>query len=163
MKINSTVTMTFDNEGSRYPVIFLDIDGVLNTFLKVVELSLPLERPCVAVLNQLIEKSGAKVVISSSWRLYYDLEKIREILEEYGFVGEIIGKTPVLKGSERGEEIKTWLQVHGEGAASFVILDDHADMCDIRDHLVRTDANEGFQKHHGLRALEILERDECHD
>lgn len=149
--------MTFDDgEDSPYPVIFLDIDGVLNTFLKVVELSLPLERSSVAVLNQLIEKSGAKVVISSSWRLYYDLEKIGEILDRFGFVGEIIGKTPVLKGSERGEEIKTWLQVHGENTRGFVILDDHADMSDIRDKLVRTNPNEGLQRRHGLKALEIL-------
>lgn len=152
--------MTFDEDGARYPVIFLDIDGVLNTFEKVVELSLPLQRSSVEVLNQLIEKSGAKVVISSSWRLYYDLEKIEEILENFGFVGEIIGKTPVLKGSERGEEIKTWLQVKGANTQGFVILDDHGDMSDIRRYLVRTSPNEGLQKRHGLRALEILESEQ---
>lgn len=147
---------TSDPGEDRFPVIFLDIDGVLNTLETVKELSLPLQASSIAALNELIEKSGARVVISSSWRCYYDLAKIEEILNSYGFVGEIVGQTPVLRGAERGEEIKTWLQVHGEGVGAFVILDDHSDMSDARAQLVQTDAQEGLQKRHVQRALKIL-------
>ena len=147
-----------DDPASGYPVIFLDIDGVLNILQNVQELSLPLERQSVTVLNDLIRESGAKVVISSSWRLYYSLDKIRDILEDYGFSGDIIGKTPVMKGSQRGEEIKTWLQIHGEEVQNFVILDDHSDMSDIQDYLVQTMSNEGLQKRHGVKALQLLRK-----
>ena len=62
-------------------IVFLDIDGVLNSELHYVEKSqqqladeigYPLSeisRSAVSLLNQIVEKTGAKVVISSTWRL----------------------------------------------------------------------------------------------
>ena len=55
-------------------IIFLDIDGVLNTYNSM-------DRFCpkaVSCLNEFVQESGAKVVISSSWRLSWKIEEMRE-------------------------------------------------------------------------------------
>jgi hypothetical protein len=144
------------NESFKQAVIFLDIDGVLNTLLEVKELSLPLDRDCVKVLNHVIEQSQAKVVISSIWRLYYKLDEIGVILKRFGFEGQIIGRTPEIKGAVRGEEIKTWLQIYGDAVDRFVILDDRNDMADLKGQLVQTMINEGMTARHGRKALKVL-------
>lgn len=125
-------------------VIFLDIDGVLNHQYFYTERSgmdtmpkYPFSEFCpVAVknLNQLIEATGAKVVVSSSWRTGRTTEQLQELLNSVGFKGNVIGKTGNAKitisfnygfsvgnesassGSEsvpRGVEIQHWLSTHG--------------------------------------------------
>ena len=140
-------------------IIFLDIDGVLNhqRFFKerfdakkqdkLLEkkdgkLSIKLKADFYAEeidpksvenLNELIENTGAKVVISSTWRLGTEIETLQAILEKRGFVGEVIGKTPVGCGCcQRGNEIHKWLEdnrdIVGEDGNNYVILDDDSDM-----------------------------------
>ena len=124
-------------------IIFLDIDGVLcviesdakQAFQRLAkgEGSSPsLNSKCISVLNRIIKKTDAKVVISSSWRLHYPLENIKKALEKHGFVGEIIGATPnawrhpEIDYVARGNEIQQWLNEHPE-VEKFVILDDETD------------------------------------
>ena len=47
----------------------------------------------VEVFNEILAKSGAKVVISSSWRYLHPLEAIDRMLKFHGFVGEVVGMT----------------------------------------------------------------------
>jgi HAD domain in Swiss Army Knife RNA repair proteins len=93
-------------------VIFLDIDGVLNSesyMLKLAAKHCQLEphTPCdcfklyrqidpeaIARLNRLVAVTEAKIVISSTWRKLFDPPDLRRILEDHGLVGEIIGETP---------------------------------------------------------------------
>ena len=87
-------------------------------------------------LNELIEKTGAKVVVSSTWRLGKSPETLQATLEKRGFVGEIIDKTP--RGCaccQRGNEILEWLKNNQEVIGkpyheynSYLILDDDSDM-----------------------------------
>lgn len=138
-------------------IIFLDIDGVLNHQLWFEEQKEAKDKWCsydktrqkmidpskVELLNELIEKTGSKVVISSSWRVHYSINYIREMLSHYGFKGEIIDTTPTLffRGLKdyhysvpRGNEIKAWLETNkdilGEKISKvrYVILDDDSDM-----------------------------------
>ena len=53
----------------REPVLFLDIDGVLNghTFHKVAQ-SCTIHPACVQALNYVIERADPKIVLSSAWR-----------------------------------------------------------------------------------------------
>ena len=136
-------------------IIFLDIDGVLNhhqyfkerfetrkqdkldgNLTKKSEIDREAEEidpKSVENLNELIENTGAKVVISSTWRLSKGIEELQAILEKRGFVGEIIGKTPIGCGCcQRGNEIHKWLadnrDIVGEDGNDYVILDDDSDM-----------------------------------
>ncbi len=101
-------------------VIFLDIDGVLNCantkqrhrgFIGI--------DPYMALIFcRIPEATGAKVVISSSWRHFKGgLEEIEKQ------VCKFIDITPTLRGEIRGEEIEAWLKQHPE-VEKYAILDD---------------------------------------
>lgn len=142
-------------------LIFLDIDGVLNYQLYYQEKrqcdrhkELPEDAPdgahdiCerrISLLNDLIEDTGAKVVISSSWRNGKSVEELTQLFEYKGFKGEIIGKTPYLwfgisaeqeyhYSVPRGCEIKAWLELNKDKLSEkmsevrYVIFDDDSDM-----------------------------------
>lgn len=141
-------------------VIFLDIDGVLNSGAwiermqgEVTELGEPvtfqnsLDREAVKVLNKAIERTGAAVCVSSSWRLCYTMAHIRGMLNRHGFVGLVFDKTP--RRTEfpcrRGNEIQDWLNEHPE-VTNFVIIDDGSDMEHLLHKLVQTDFQFGLEE-----------------
>lgn len=147
-------------------VLFLDIDGVLNSeewalkkYQEGITGALQSEFDVEAVrhLNSIIEKSQAKVVISSSWRLIHELEYIVEMLRKFGFKGDVIGKTPRSKMSGwRGNDIRRWLNEHPE-VHRFAILDDDSDMRGVEDHFVQTSWMKGLQEEHVPKVLALLE------
>lgn len=154
-------------------IIFLDFDGVLNS--RAFENAYPpaqsvglapndrwihaIDPAAVELLNGVVRGSGAKVVISSTWRRGFPIEKIRAFLVTRGFEGEVIDVTPshVRAGAQRGDEIQAWLDNHPEVTA-FVILDDVDDMAHLLDRLVRTDIATGLRAEHCTKALELLSR-----
>ena len=124
-------------------VIFLDVDGVLNTSKTFMErrknyeithkwtVEIDVER--VARLKYIINMTGAKVVLSSSWRLSGIMqdgkfitrnENTRQLLDIFKSFGiEIYDITPNLDyGSKRDEEIMEWLK--DKDVESFVVIDD---------------------------------------
>ena len=105
-------------------VIFLDIDGVLNC-AKTKERY----RGCIGVdkqllkrLLRLVEKTGAKLVLSSTWRLGDDWQSS---MARYGV--PVSMRTPYHGGSIRGEEIDEWLRLHPY-VKKYAIVDDDSDM-----------------------------------
>jgi hypothetical protein len=141
-------------------VIFLDIDGVLNSRRFLDQLD-PEERTddsldpqAVARLNRIAERTQAKIVISSTWRIIDPLERILDILQSHGFKGEIVGKTPVLSGP-RGHEIQAWVTEHRE-VKSFVILDDRSDMDGVSKRLIQTTMADGLLDRHVEPACTVL-------
>lgn len=159
-------------------LLFLDFDGVLNsveTFRErtaarergepIPEFS-DIDRGLVARLNQLLEQTGAKVVISSSWRCFARVQDplnptrwLQRLLDSRGFKGEVIGSTPELPYPKtRGDEIQSWLTRDGGAVRSFVILDDEDDMAHLKDRLVQTSFETGLQDHHVSMAVTVLRR-----
>lgn len=118
-------------------VIFLDIDGVLNSEKYYTEhlddmMENPVDRECVSRLSRIVKATNARIVLSSSWRTGWSKEPeqmdelcqtLVEILAEYQL--EIYDKTCILNNSERGQEIRLWLKNAPERVESFVILDDN--------------------------------------
>ena len=122
-------------------IVFLDIDGVLCNWRSYNEgrsslddanmvrdpnvQSPPLELRCLLNLKYLLEKSRAKVVLSSTWRLDDRLVDFLGYAFRSVHIDEsvIIGKTPDLD-SGRGYEIRAWLEEHRDTCRGFVILDD---------------------------------------
>src|ERR1700734_1402680 len=101
------------------PVVFLDIDGVLNskqwyahnascredissTERKLWEHSI--DPDCVQRLNRILQQTGAVVIVSSSWRKKHALSEIVSILESRGFRGEVKGATSANGTLSRTEE-----------------------------------------------------------
>lgn len=127
-------------------VIFLDIDGVLNsTETQPVEergLMYSIHRPLVLRLNRIVEATGAKIVLSSTWRLADDWHKT---MLEAGIADVFLGRTISLQKErfesgitgaefmERGKEIQEWLDGHPD-VDRYCILDDDSDMLPHQKH-----------------------------
>ena len=137
-------------------VIFLDVDGVLNNenhILKLVELlgkeqyfqlhkdlgEMPFDYQSCILLHGLINKTGAEVILSSTWRI--STEHI-EALEKFAGI-KIKDKTPV-SYTKRGREIQQYLNAHNE-ITNYVIIDDDDDMLEEqKSHFVKVDAKTGL-------------------
>jgi len=140
-------------------VIFLDIDGVLVTrnSIKYQYLNFPddtsirFSKNAVRNLNKLIHLTKAKIVISSTWRLFHSLEELQNIFKKQGIEGKIISTTsieraPVEEDIPRGQKIADWLAQHPE-VEKYVIIDDDVQADCIQFHLfncVETSYKRGF-------------------
>lgn len=132
-------------------IIFLDIDGVLNNaeYYKTKSLdshhkeSSHFDNDNINALNKISESTGAKIVISSAWRMLKTLEEISTLFNKVGINAEVIGSTESLHYKDtyelapRGLEILKWIKDHHrtlkEGLKNYVIIDDENDILDIQD------------------------------
>lgn len=159
-------------------VIFLDIDGVLNSeefFINNKGLNLEIDEEKVKILKEIIDKTGAKIVISSSWRgaIYHCFELndnsiknvvyLKNLFKKYDI--SIYGYTPYIKKEtlkiSRGTEIRNWL--FNKKVESFVILDDEIfkDFYFLQDNLVKTNfygKNGGLNFSHIEKTINILQK-----
>jgi hypothetical protein len=136
----------------------LDFDGVLVPLKPNLRKSRPaVAKPeAVANLNSLVANTGARVVISSSWRIANSLLKLNQVLRKWGCEFEAVDKTPFLKNSPgRGVEVWHWLCLNQH--ESFVVLDDEsADMGPVLESLVEVDGKAGLTAEDVERAMKIL-------
>lgn len=157
-------------------IIFLDIDGVLNTERYIKEQRKNSEENdvgfrydfnfdpiCMKNLKTLIEKVKPYIVLSSSWRNNEDLIiEIRKNLKLYGIRCGIIDITPRLRNTSRGAEIKKWLDEHvdflSENNSSYIILDDEDDMGELSHSLIKCDQYYGFDDSKLKEALELFDK-----
>lgn len=154
-------------------IIFLDFDGVLNGtssisgFLWILALKTHTDKIYRAIENIfhidnfkikkryifrlaiLCKLTGAKVVLSSSWKgpvyKHYsentksnhdNIDRLVSLLKKYKI--DVIGTTPH-SNKKRVDEIITWLSRNEKMVDEFVILDDEYDSMDcLYDHLVIT-------------------------
>lgn len=150
-------------------VIFLDIDGVLNSVEyhreRHIRGSKPLDPVAIRRLNHLTDRTGARTVISSSWRQWGFLA-VRDMLRAAGVTGWIVSSTPILVGGvyesgifgwvPRGHEIAAWLESTRTKVERFVILDDADDMANLMPRLVRTSHDVGLTDEDVRRAVFLL-------
>lgn len=156
-------------------IIFLDIDGVLNHSACTERTPQGYYFVCddrLLLLKEIIDRTGAEVVLSSSWRKgYYDAQSgditadakdfflLRDKLGECGI--DIIGYTPMFQTPYRGSEIIDWLDNEGKQyqIESILILDDDKDMEPLGDFLVRTSFVHGLTPEDVEKSVAILESD----
>lgn len=166
-------------------LIFLDFDGVLNSmpFLKrdgwfeasmtqrehvfwtqhintnvdIMDVRM-IDPEKIVLINQLIKRTGAQVVVSSSWRIGRTIEALQDILEFHGFIGEIIDVTGEVYNGTRGDEINEWLckEAFILDNDEFIIIDDDSDMEPFMSRLVHTSMEVGLTQDHVDRAVEML-------
>ena len=107
-------------------VIFLDIDGVLNCSKTHNPRNLPyvIDPKLLTRFERLLERTGAKVVLSSTWR--YDPAGLFSAKRQ-GI--PFIGVTPDMPHKPRRKEILAWLKGHPK-VARYVVIDDDDDGLD---------------------------------
>lgn len=113
-------------------VVFLDIDGVLNSHRTCIAFGgIPhttarngratLDEVAIRLIGGIVRAAGAVVVLSSTWRKHADWLDYGPALDL-----PIIDRTPQGLGP-RGREIADWLDDHPE-VEQFAIIDDDSDM-----------------------------------
>lgn len=135
-------------------IIFLDIDGVLNSHRKLEEVynkthkphsgyEYPFDEICLNNLKKLVEITDSKLVITSVWRKDEEGRvTLTKALKEYELDQYIIGYTPIL-GKKRGIEIQAYLD-QLDYTPNFIILDDNSDMEELINYLVKTNIKVGL-------------------
>lgn len=150
-------------------VIFLDLDGVMITG-SYQKRSTQFEGyrftpSCVDNLKQMMEKTGAKIVVTSTYRMA-GFEYLRKMFEANGLTEGLIGQTPVIEYSIRGEEIRQYIEEShfdpSNAVEQFVILDDHDDMGELLPYLVQTHWVSGLDEEAKEKAIDMLENGVSH-
>ena len=104
--------------GALKKVIFLDIDGVMNSHDTCTDHELGLvswlDAKNVAILNAIAQATGAAVVVSSTWRLTMPFDELCATFVAAGCVAEIVGITPDIDARRRDHEIQAWLAAQPE-------------------------------------------------
>ncbi len=144
-------------------IIFLDIDGVLNSdeyFDKIKNLNIngienDIDVSKIVLLKKSLDETGAKIVLTSSWRYTRKAQELKQLLLSYGI---IVDCTPFID-NERGIEIKKWLQEHND-IQDFLILDDEIfDSYDekLMKKLIKISDTNGINYGEGLQPKHIQE------
>jgi len=116
-------------------VLFLDLDGVLNSFDNLHALNFLnginkdnllsdkyghlFDERCVRWLSWVVEKTDCKIVISSTWRMS-GLDVMKSMWKERNLAGEVIGITPT------NVKLET-LNIHSPTVQRFSELKNHTD------------------------------------
>ena len=111
---------------------------------------------CIAILNEAIRRTEAKLVIISTWKDNFDISVVINLLYERGILADsIVGCTEKDVPKELG--IKNYLEIHGE-IEKFVIIDDNLELQDesLKNFCVRTDSHEGIQPEDMDKIIKIL-------
>ena len=164
--------------------LFLDFDGVLNTAnyakqLKREGIDLydefgPMFDPTtIANLNRIVEETGCKIVLSSSWR-NEGFMRMLALWKDRNLPGELFAMTPILlsttyQDARSGEmfsipernakalEINAWLEEFAERPCQYVIIDDeNVFFQSQQEHLVQTGEISGLTYEKAQIAIEIL-------
>lgn len=160
-------------------VIFLDIDGVLNVYCQGRdEYGCTFHKHFEDNLKWIIEETGAKIVISSTWRRD-GLDVMQNLWKHRNLPGEVIDITPtevdvVEYGTcefydlvDRGHEIQQWINDHN--IDNYVIIDDDNDMlpsqrgnfvrtANNKDHSDCVDIGYGLTRKCSEKVIEILNK-----
>ena len=162
-------------------VIFMDIDGVLNTerqqnhcraegIAYVDGFGFAFDPVAVAHLEKIVNATGADIVISSSWKVW-GLDAMQRMWDRRNLPGKVIDITPDTASDEmllsadldmdlpavKGSEIKEWLDTNGSQVTHYAILDDMEDMLpEQQSHFVQTDPEIGITEDDAKRAIAIL-------
>lgn len=153
-------------------IVFLDIDGVLNSddWYKSGEAKKAYEKTKIVsdyhfdpnawkLVEKLLIETGAKIVLTSSWRNYTLGATLKdftgtkfEVLNKY-----IVGITPHSMLRNRGKEIETFIKNTDIKIDRYVIIDDDTDFnTDQLQYFVRTDWFHGITEENYNKAKKIL-------
>ncbi len=165
-----------------YPILFLDIDGVINPhnykkypkenkyqpiFLSFIKRNknirnLPtftvdqvyhfFDRQACLLIRKLVKEFDCKIVISSSWRCIFDSTQLKAILDLQNLGFAFFDVTPIL--SNRPQEIKDFIQK--EKIDKYLVIDDFNMQLNFPSHFILT--KECFNEKNYQEARKALQK-----
>ena len=152
------------DEKTKIKLIFLDVDGVLNTSGSIG--SYPLDSDKLDLLNMIVVQTNAKIVISSSWREVDDAMNVLKKEFNKKDIDCIIGITPSLHwDSKRTDQIKHFVENFSKKYKNQIIdkwiaIDDFKlDEMNpnlMKNHFVNTQLEIGMTKNDAETAIKLL-------
>jgi len=167
-------------------VLFLDIDGVLNSHEYWDRLTadtknkmriIPggegqIDPVAVSRLEVILKDTGCDVVISSTWRRLLEVETIVDLFIKKGlspfYRNRFIGATDTINvpmddpnrtTKERGLQIQRWLDANLE-YTKVAILDDDSDMAHLMPYLIKTNILTGLLDEHVVQIIMLFKKEE---
>lgn len=149
-------------------VLLIDVDGVLNndnTNATAPSGAMGVSDSKIKLLKQIVDATGAKVVLCSSWKNDIDGKDYNYLSNKLYHKGgiKIYSQTPNISSSRRGLEISAWLAQHPE-VTNWVVIDDirfsDYDRREFAQHLVITNTKYGLIENDVEKAIEILNCEE---
>ena len=146
-------------------ILFLDIDGVLNTdrqqwhcqmnnLAPVDKFGYAFDSNAVENLATILEETGAEIVILSSWK-FLGLQTLQKMWEDRKLPGTILDITS--DGKSKGWEIDEWLMECESQVNRYAIIDDENDMqTKQQKHFVQTNSQFGITCKDAERVITIL-------
>ncbi len=142
-------------------VLFLDIDGVLNSTRSATafgkypwsgepdDLKL-FDHIALTLIRKAVNETGTEIVLSSTWRNSIGWDLLGKQLDL-----PIVDRTPSLLSGHRGREISGWLSCNKIN--KYVIIDDYDDMLEEQmKFFVKTDPHDGLRWGDYCRLMHLL-------
>lgn len=148
-------------------VMFLDIDGVIaldkqfmtnrtkfmakNELANKLRIPYPFDPGAVKILNEILDKTDATIVLSSDWGMYWDLTELDEIFKFNG-----VNKSPEFLthkrkrkmssdlADDRAHQIIDFKREHN--LTNWVAIDDLDLSFSLGDHFFLTKSNDGIKR-----------------
>lgn len=164
-------------------IIFLDFDGVINSNeymeserfrsetrgmsdneIMLIAHHTHIDPVALLVINKLVDKTGALVVASTTWRKKYSCQELTDMCRERGATFDFVDKTPnvystkMSKPVTRGDEIQAYLDSLLSKPSNILILDDRNDMGSLKDYHFCTDEEYGFRESDINKAIDIMNK-----
>ncbi|HEY4329096.1 MAG TPA: HAD domain-containing protein [Phycisphaerae bacterium] len=147
--------------GTYEKILFLDVDGVLTTSVSRRKATADwISSETKELLASLINKTGAKIVLTSTWR--NDPNACRILmghLHDVGISQCVVGQTPPIDLNARDQEILSWLGKNP--TKQFAILDDdsRAGLGELRGSFFEISSIVGLQQNDVEKAIKHLNSD----
>lgn len=161
-----------DDLYGKMRVIFLDIDGVLNTPSSKSRCGeyIGIDDDKVKRLADIVKRTNAKIVLVSTWKNYWHREVKLKPLQDYTatYLDKKFEKFGLKVADKTRDKVDGIYLSRGEGileyiernnVTSFVILDDFQfdyDGCDLTDCLIKTNSAIGLTNGQVEKACKIL-------
>lgn len=167
--------------------IFIDFDGVLvsDDYIRDLtsegkesndEFGALFNPQCLSNLQAIVNKTGAKIVISSSWKEYGKdlLEEMwakRNIAVEFhsitpsllitSYLDQISGNSfNICEFYSKGLEINAWLEKNASKDCNYCIIDDECYfLAEQLSHLVKVNPHDGLTELDAVKVVEILNKE----
>lgn len=157
-------------------IIFLDIDGVLNSHTTAERCGqyIGIEDQKLNLLEIIVKHTKARIVLASTWKYFwrfkqedkYRQDDLANYLDDVfaKHTLKVTAKTYEINPFKRGEGILDYLHLLKKNQVpinNFVIIDDM--LFDYRqtkliDHIIKTDSKVGLQAKHVVKAISLLKR-----
>lgn len=149
-------------------VIFLDIDGVLNTNTtkKSYKKLRGVEKSLLGRMRHIVARTQAKIILTSAWGIHFDDQMIP--VDDYGnylyrkFWERSIWMHGKLNSANecRGKAIRKYLTANKGKISDWIVIDD-TEFADYdeemkRKHLVLVDGNSGLTERATMEAIKLL-------